>query len=136
MYDTIRHDWPIEDKKDGARTGGKRYVDNKSKGKYNFHFIDKKSDNRLSKGCAMAILSAFRVLIEEKNGKYQWVGGFDNVERIWKKAIPRIVKTTRREGENQKNNPQSMAKNDGFWDKLVIQLSMISDRTEIWEIVE
>lgn len=109
LYNTICHDF---DKKDTCDiTAGKG----------------------LSKGITMAILSAFRVLIEEKNDKYQWIGGFDNVESIWEKAIDEMVDITKVFGADHNNNSQLIAKSNSYWHNLALSLSIVSNRTSIWK---
>ncbi|MEH7514262.1 hypothetical protein V7146_16230 [Gottfriedia acidiceleris] len=86
LHDKIKYEGPIVHRKQGGKnTIG--YIETRERTPIELIFINKTTDEFLSKGAAFPILAAFRwfVKIDEKTGLYHWKnkGGFMDILAIW-----------------------------------------------------
>lgn len=94
-------------------------------------------DTRLTKGAAYPILGTFRnyVTINDEAGKAEWIGGFENVKKVWEAVGPQLVKETREAIREIGNSPDILGKNRNHWSSLfkTVQLHLMKERLERME---
>jgi hypothetical protein len=87
----------------------------KGESKFKSKFYNKEMDHRTPKGFLYPILGAFRALLEEKDGVYQWKANpFEYFEEIGKNLVVDTVERSRSLG----NNPNAVGKDTNHWKHL------------------
>lgn len=79
---------------------------------YSTKYFNEPCKYQISQGFIFPILSAFRALLEEKNGKLSWK--VDPI-KVWEKVRGKIVTNTINMSRTLGNNPQSTGKNSNLW---------------------
>ena len=91
-------------------------------------------ERRLTKGAAYPILGAFRnyVEIDAATEKARWIGGFENVKKVWEEVGPVLVKETREATEEIGNSPDALGKNRNHWSNLfkTVKLHLMEERLD------
>jgi hypothetical protein len=122
LHDIIQYEFAPIHNKSGGKSGRLNIMDVKderAKTQFTFHFIQKKSDKRLSTGALYPILAAFRWMVEKgPDGNYRWRGGFKAVMQRWLDAAPDLVRKTIERSRELGGNPNAIGKSRTHWETL------------------
>ncbi len=90
----------------GGKFGGLKFVDSifadqkgekrlKPLAPFEMPYTGEKVEHRLNMAAVFPILAAFRQMIKREGDEFQWMGGFDNVKRIWDAVAVEVMETTK-----------------------------------------
>lgn len=112
-------------KKYGAVTGVSMVKSNKPK--YRSKFYELKMDYSSPNGFLYPILGAFRALVTEINGQYQWISNpIDVLNEVGSGLVSSTIQMSRDLG----NNPNATGKNSNLWQTLFMQVKMTTMRSK------
>lgn len=121
LYDRIRRDFHQTYNDNVAKGAGKlNIVEEANLRQKHFHFLHSGQSPhkyRLTKGAAFPIFGAFRnfVEIDPKTKQARWIGGFDNVLKVWEASAPELVKETSHAIRDIGRNPDILGKSRPHW---------------------
>jgi len=111
-------------KKYGAITGVAMVKPGKEK--YKSKFYEHEMDYSTPNGFIYPILGAFRALVVEKDGFYDWVQNpFEVLDALGKELVASTIQLSRDLG----NNPNATGKNNGLWQNLFMMVKMTTMRS-------
>lgn len=91
------------------------------KPKYKTKFYEYEMDYSTPNGFIYPILGAFRALVIEKNGMYEWLSNpFSILEELGSNLVASTIQMSRDLG----NNPNATGKNSNLWQTLFMQVKM------------
>ena len=91
------------------------------KPKYKTKFYEYEMDYSTPNGFIYPILGAFRALVIEKNGLYEWLSNpFLILEELGSNLVASTIQMSRDLG----NNPNATGKNSNLWQTLFMQVKM------------
>lgn len=106
-------------KKYGSITGVSMVKSGKPK--YKSKFYESNMDYSTPNGFIYPILGAFRALVVEKNGKYEWIS--DPI-KVLNELGNSLVASTVQMSRDLGNNPNATGKNSNLWQTLFMQVKM------------
>lgn len=119
LHDTIsRYGKDLYNKGGGKRGGRLKFIESsKSKQAFEFPFIGEEYESRLSGGALLPILGAFRAAVEAnpEDNTVSWVGGFENVLKLWEDAGKALMEATQETSEELGRNPNAIGKSKKHW---------------------
>ena len=131
LYDKLELNMPVYYK--GDATGVKKYgaitgvaMVKSGRPKFNTKFYENEMDYSTPNGFIYPILGAFRALVIEKNGVYEWV---TDPEKILDELGPSLVANTVETSRQLGNNPNATGKNTNLWQNLFMQVKMVTMRS-------
>lgn len=128
LYDELETRMPEFYK--GESTGVKKYgsitgvsMVKQGKERYKSKFYENEMDYSSPNGFLFPILGAFRALVREKDGKYEWI---DDPINVLDKLGSNLVASTIQMSRDLGNNPNATGKNSNLWQTLFMQVKMIT----------
>lgn len=126
LYDKLEINMPVYYKGDSA--GVKKYGSisgvatvKSGKPKYLSKFYENEMDYTTPYGFLYPILGAFRALVVEKNGMYEWIKDpFEVMDQLGSTLVANTVQVSRDLG----NNPNATGKNSNLWQSLFMMVMM------------
>lgn len=103
-----------------GKGGGLAFMEKRERGLFDFPFIKKQAEYRLTNGALYPILAAFRwfVVRDEFTGKLAWRDGFSEVLRAWRDLAPELVRATINTSNELGRNPNAVGKSRNHWSNL------------------
>ena len=102
--------------KSGGRAGHLAFVESRSHGKYDFHFIASKGDYQLSKGALFPMLAAFRWMLSRgPDGQIAWIGGFESVVQLWRDVGQELMKATQATSDEVGRKANAIGRSKNHW---------------------
>ena len=133
LYDELEKNMPIYYK--GDASGVKKYgavtgvsMAKPKKPKYKSKFYEHDMDYSTPNGFIYPILGAFRALVRENNGKYEWIT--DPIS-VLNELGSDLVSSTIQMSRDLGNNPNATGKNSNLWQTLFMQVKM-KTMTPMW----
>src|SRR4029079_13734735 len=120
LFDTVRHDFRQIHNDQGGSAGHLKILEEAPKTKeFTFPFAKLCPERyRLTKGALYPIFAAFRNAVEIKNGRAEWIGGFDSVMELWQDAGSELVNETYNATRDIGHLPDQLGKSRGHWANL------------------
>jgi len=117
LHDTISMEARELHNKAGGKGGKLAFVETRERGKkYQFPFINKESDARLTRGARLPMLGAFRWMVtEDENGEYTWKGSFDDVLELWRETGAELMRATQSTSDDLSRQPNLVGKSRNHW---------------------
>ena len=131
LYDKLEQNMPAYYKGDAA--GVKKYgaitgvaMVKSGKPKFKSKFYENDMDYSTPNGFIYPILGAFRALVQEKDGFYEWIKNpFDVMDQLGNDLVANTVQVSRDLG----NNPNATGKNSNLWQSLFMMVKMTTMRS-------
>lgn len=116
LFETIQAEFPaMYDELGGRKAGALKMVDVSAK-PFGLLFANVEVNKKLYKQATYPIFAAFRNYItKDKDGKFQWKGGFERVLGVWKQLGPTLVQTTIDLKKDIGTSPDQIAKHKPIW---------------------
>ena len=99
----------------GGHGGRLAFVEQRFRGDFKFPFIDKNSKYKLAKGALIPMLGAFRWMVVETNGQYEWRGTFDDVLTLWRASGAELMRLTKATSDELGKVPDAVGKSRNHW---------------------
>ena len=130
LYDKLEQNMPVYYK--GDATGVKKYgsitgvaMVKPGKPKFKSKFYENDMEYSTPNGFIYPILGAFRALVIEKDGFYEWLKNpFEVMEELGNDLVANTVQVSRDLG----NNPNATGKNNNLWQSLFMMVKMTTMR--------
>lgn len=116
-----------------GKAGNATFMEKRERGKFQFMFINREDQHRLSNAALYPMLAAFRWMVEEdpKTGLYRWRDGFGAVLKRWNEAAPDLMKATFDENERGGRTPNALGKSRPHWNSLHTKLAKLDQDREL-----
>ena len=113
----IQQKWPPElHNKAGGKGGKLAFVESRKRGKYEFPFVGKESETRLTRGALLPMLGAFRWMVaEDEDGDFTWKGSFDDVLELWRETGAELMRATQSTSDDLSRQPNLIGKSRNHW---------------------
>lgn len=117
LHDTISMEARELHNKAGGKGGKLAFVETRERGKkYQFPFIGKESDARLTRGARLPMLGAFRWMVtEDENGEFTWKGSFEDVLGLWRVTGAELMRATQSTSDDLSRQPNLIGKSRNHW---------------------
>ncbi|MBS2031365.1 MAG: AIPR family protein [Deltaproteobacteria bacterium] len=96
LHDLIGSEARSKHNETGGKAGSLAFVEDKKKGTFDFPFLGRKSEYRLSRAALLPMLGAFRWMVKSNptSGKLEWDGGYSMVLKVWEAAGGELMRAT------------------------------------------
>lgn len=126
LHDTINFESREIWNDQGGKFGKLNFVTECGREEFEFPFIGKTGEYRLTNGALFPLLGAFRWLVEEdpETGAFRWRGGFDAVLKLWRDAGEDLLRKTMQANNELGRNPNALGKSRNHWANLYAHVAM------------
>ena len=126
LHDTISYESREIWNRTGGQFGSFAFVDDRKKGDFDFPFIGKQLQYRLTNGALYPMLAAFRwmIRVDKQTGNLAWNGGFENVLNRWRHSAEELLRATAQANTELGRNPNAIGKSRNHWANLHARVAM------------
>jgi hypothetical protein len=132
LHDTIRFTSQTHWNDAGGSFGKLAFVEGRKRGEFEFPFIAKSKQYRLTNGALYPVLASFRWMVEkDENGVVCWRGGFPAVLKTWDASAEELLRTVNQASAELGRNPNAVGKSKNLWaslHKVVAMRDLIATR--------
>ena len=119
LHDTIRYSSQERWNEAGGSYGKLAFVERRQRGAFEFPFIGKSKQFRLTNGALYPILASFRWMVDvADDGTIGWRGGFDHVLATWEDSAEELLRTVNQASVELGRNPNAVGKSKNLWASL------------------
>lgn len=119
-----------------GKAGNATFMEKRERGKFNFIFVGKEDERRLTNAALYPMLAAFRWMVQEdpKTKQYRWRGGFKAVLERWHQAAPELMALTFDQNREAGRTPNALGKSRAHWNNLHTKLRAIDQDAQLKEL--
>ena len=104
----------------GGKAGLLTFVEQKTRGEFEFPFIQRRGKFRLMNGALYPMLASFRWMVVEDaaTDAFAWRGGFDEVLDRWRRSADELMRVLCKLNAELGRNPNAIGKSRNHWANL------------------
>ena len=116
LADTISYEARDLHNEAGGRAVRLSFVDQRKRGEYEFPFIERSSQYRLTAGALFPMLGAFRWMVQRRDdGTFGWKGSFEDTLALWRESGAELMRATQLTSEELGRKATSIGKQENHW---------------------